>query len=143
MDQRQLALVAVFGVGAWVAWLIFSTVRQYMAARVQAAAQDKLLLRVNSPDSLKVFLASEAGERFLRSLEEDPKEPWYGIIRNIQTGVVFGIGGIALLVSHFLHPEVMGLLAFAIGGLTAAVAFGLSAVVSLVLHRHAGILPNQ
>lgn len=143
MDQRQLALVAVFGVGAWVAWLIFSTVRQYMAARVQAAAQDKLLLRVNSPDSLKVFLASEAGERFLRSLEEDPKEPWYGIIRNVQTSVVFGVGGLTLLISHFLHPKVTGMLAFGVGGLAAAVAFGLSAAISLMLHLHAGILPGN
>ena len=68
MDQKQLALIAVFAVGAWVAWLIFSAVRQYMTARMQAAAQDKLLLRLSSPESLQVFLASEAGVRFLRSI---------------------------------------------------------------------------
>jgi hypothetical protein len=143
VDQRQLAIIAVFGVGAWVAWLIFSAVRQYMAACVKSAAQDKLLRCVNSPESLKEFLASEAGGRFLRSLEEDPKEPWHGIIRNVQTAVVFGVGGITMLISHLLYREVIGLLAFAVGGLAAAVAFGLSAAVSLALHRHAGILPSN
>jgi hypothetical protein len=143
MNQRQLAIVCVFGVGAWVAWLIFSTVRQYMAARIQSAGQDKLLRCVNSPESLKEFLASEAGGRFLRSLEEDPKEPWYGVIRNVQTAVVFGVGGITLLISHLIYRDVVGLLPFAVGGLAVAVAFGLSAIVSLWLHRRAGILPNE
>jgi uncharacterized membrane protein len=76
-------------------------------------------------------------------LEEDPKEPWHGIIRNVQTAVVFGVGGITMLISHLLYREVIGLLAFAVGGLAAAVAFGLSAAVSLALHRHAGILPSN
>ncbi len=143
MDQRQLAIVAVFGVGAWVAWLIFSTVRQYLAARMQSAGQDKLLRCVNSPESLKEFLASEAGGRFLRSLEENPRGPWYGIIRNVQTAVVFAVGGIALLISHLLYRDVAGLLPFGLGGLTIAVAFGVSAAVSLWLHRRAGILPSD
>jgi len=142
VDKQQLAIVAVFAVGAWVAWLIFSAVRQYMAVRVQTAAQDKLLLRVNSPESLQVFLASEAGRRFLRALEEDPKEPWRGVIRNVQTAVVFGVAGIAMLISHFLYRDVTGLLPFGLGGLTAAIAFGLSAAVSLTMQRRAGILPS-
>jgi len=109
---------------------------------VQTAAQDKLLLRVNSPESLQVFLASEAGRRFLRALEEDPKEPWRGVIRNVQTAVVFGVAGIAMLISHLLYRDVTGLLPFGLGGLTAAIAFGLSAAVSLTMQRRAGILPS-
>jgi hypothetical protein len=142
VDKQQLAIVAVFAVGAWVAWLIFSAVRQYMAVRVQTAAQDKLLLRLNSPESLQVFLDSEAGRHFLRALEEDPMEPWRGIIRNVQTAVVFGVAGVALVISHLLYRDVIGLLPFGLGGLTAAIAFGLSAAVSLWMHRRAGILPS-
>ena len=142
MDQKQLALIAVFAVGAWVAWLIFSAVRQYMTTRMQAAALDKLLLRLSSPESLQVFLASEAGVRFLRALEENPMEPMRGIIRNVQTSVIFGVAGVAMLVSHLLYPHVTGLLPFGLGGLAAAIAFGLSAVVSLTMHRRAGMLPS-
>jgi hypothetical protein len=141
VDKQQLAIIAVFAGGAWVAWLIFSALRQYMAVRVQIAAQDKLLLRLNSPESLQVLLASEAGRSFLRTLEGDPKEPWLGIIRNVQTAVVFGVVGIAMLLSHLLYRDVTGLLPFGLGGLTAALAFGLSAAVSLWMHRRAGILP--
>lgn len=142
MDQRQLAIVAVFGVGAWVAWLIFSGVRQFMQARVRSAAQDKLLLHVSSPESLQVFLASEAGSRFLRALEEDPKEAWRGIIRHVQTAVIFGVGGLAMLICHLVYRDVAGLLPFGLGGTAAAVAFGLSAAVSFTMYRRAGMLPS-
>ena len=87
MDKQQLAVVAVFVTGAWVAWLIFNAVRQYVLARSQTAAQDKLLLRVSSPESLQVFLASRPGAEFLRSLERSPNEDWRSIIRTAQTAV--------------------------------------------------------
>jgi hypothetical protein len=71
--MREFA-IAVFGAAAWVAWLIFNTVRLYLLARSQAAAQDKLLLRVSSPECLQVFLASPDGAEFLRGLERSPNE---------------------------------------------------------------------
>jgi hypothetical protein len=43
---------------AWVAWLIFNSVRQYLLAGSQAAAPDKRQLRVSSPACLQVFSAA-------------------------------------------------------------------------------------
>jgi hypothetical protein len=142
VEKQELTVIAVFAVAAWVAWLIFSTVRQYMAARTQSAAQDKLLLRVSSPENLRVFLASEVGADFLRALERDPREPWRSIIHGVQTAVVFGVLGIAMLVCHLFYREADGLLPFGIGGIAIGTAFGLSAVVSLAMHRRAGLLPR-
>jgi hypothetical protein len=143
LGRQIVTVIAVFGVGAWVAWLIFVSVRQYMVARVQNAAQEKLLARISSPESLGVFLASEAGKHFLIGLEKDPYEAWFGIIRNVQTAVVFGVLGSALVVGHFLYRETPGLLGFGLGGLTLATAFALSGVVSFVMHRHAGLVPRR
>ena len=98
MDKQQLAVMAVFGTGAWVAWLIFNAVHQFLLARSQAAAQDKLLLRVSSPESLQVFLASTPGAEFLRSLERSPNEDWRSIIRTAQTAVTFGVLGTGMLI---------------------------------------------
>ncbi len=142
MDKQQLSVVAVFGTGAWVAWLIFSTVRQYLITRLQVAAQDKLLLRVSSPESLQVFLASEPGRQFLSSLEPNPKEAWRSIIRSTQTAAIFAVLGTGTLLSHFALPEIDGLVPFSIGAFILAAAFGSSALVSLVLHRHSGLLPG-
>lgn len=142
MDKQQIGILAVFAVGAWVAWLIFSTVRQYLTSRSQVAAQDKLLFRVSSPESLQVFLASEPGRQFLSSLEPNPKEAWRSIIRSTQTAAIFAVIGIGTLLSHFIFPETDDLLPFSIGAFILAAAFGSSALVSLVLHRHSGLLPS-
>jgi hypothetical protein len=142
LDKQQFAVLAVFGAGAWVAWLIFGAVRQYLLARSQAAAQDKLLLRVSSPESLQVFLASESGREFLRLLEPNPKEAWRSIIRSVQTAVTFAVLGIGVLLCHFAFREAEGLLPFSFGAFILAAAFGSSAMVSLALHRRSGLLPR-
>ena len=92
MDQKQLAILCVFGTAAWVIWLIFSVVRQYLLTRSQAEAQDRLLSRVGSPESLQVFLASESGREFLRRLEPDPNDAWRAIIRSAQTATIYAAG---------------------------------------------------
>ncbi|HUO59543.1 MAG TPA: hypothetical protein VMT82_08490 [candidate division Zixibacteria bacterium] len=142
MDKQQLAILAVFGVGAWVIWLIFSVVRQYLRTQSQAAAQERLLLRISSPENLQVFLASESGREFLRLLQPDPKEAWYGIIRSAQTAVVFAVLGTGILICHVVYSDVQALLPFSIGALILASAFGASAMVSLALHRRSGLLPS-
>lgn len=143
MVRQIVTVIAVFGVVAWVSWLIFDSVRHYMVARVQNAAQDKLLARVSSPESLEVFLASDAGKRFMLSLEKDPYEAWFGIIRNLQTAVVFGVLGAALVIGHLLDRETPGLLEFGVGGLALALAFALSGILSFVMHRYAGLVPRR
>jgi hypothetical protein len=142
LEKQQLAVIAVFGTGAWVAWLIFNAVRQFLLARSQAAAQDKLLLRISSPESLQVFLASAAGAEFLRALERDPNEVWRGIIRTTQTAVSFGVLGAGMLLCHFVFRQADGLLQFGIGAVILAAAFGSSAIVSLAMHRRSGLLPS-
>lgn len=142
MEKQQLAVIAVFATGAWVTWLIFNAVRQFLLARSQAAAQDKLLLRVSSPESLQVFLASTAGAEFLRALERDPNEVWRGIIRTTQTAVTFGVLGAGMLVCHLIFRQADGLLQFGIGAVILAAAFGSSAFVSLAMHRRSGLLPR-
>jgi RNA polymerase sigma-70 factor (ECF subfamily) len=101
-----------------------------------------MLLRVSSPESLQVFLESKPGMEFLRSIERNPKEAWHGIIRSAQTGTTFGVLGLGMLVCHFAFREVEVPLPFSFGALILAAAFGSSAVVSLALHRRAGLLPN-
>lgn len=141
---RQIAtVIAVFGAVAWVSWLIFESVRQYMVVRMQNAAQDKLLARVSSPESLEVFLASDAGKHFMLSLGKDPYEAWFGIIRSLRTAVMFGVLGAALIVGHFLKREAPGLLEFGVGGLAVALAFALSGILSFVMHRYAGLVPRR
>ena len=143
MDKPQLAILAVFSTTAWVAWLIFRTLRYYFETRIRAAAQDKLLLRLGTPEALTVFLASPAGVRFLHTLEAQPKEAWRGLIHTIQSATVLAVLGIGLLLYRWNAPEAWDdLLPLGIGCLTLGVAFGASAAVSMLMHRHAGLLSD-
>ena len=142
MDKSQLTVLAVFGTGAWVAWLLFDAIRQYLRIRSQAVAQDKLLVRVSSPESLEVFLASESGKQFLRSLEPNPKDAWRSIIRSTQTAAIFAVLGTGTLLCHFSLRETQGLLLFSLGAFILSAAFGVSTLVSWALHRRAGLLPG-
>ena len=143
MDKQLLGLLAVFGSGAWVIWLIFSAVRQQLTIRSRAAAQERLLLRISTPENLQVFLASESGRTFLRLLEPERNEVWRGIIRSTQTAVTFAVLGVGMLLGHVTFHEARGLLLFSFGAFVLAAAFGASAVVSVVLHRRTGLLPHD
>ena len=141
MDRQTISVIAVFGTVTWVAWLLFSTVRQYLLMRSQAAAQDRLLLRISSPESLQVFFASESGRQFLRSLEPNSDDALRSMIRSAQTAVTFAVLGAGALLSHVVFREADELLLFGLGALILGTAFGASALVSFVLHRRSGLLP--
>lgn len=143
MEKQQLSIIALFSVAAWIAWLVFSTIRYYIEARARASGQDRLLLRLSSPEVLQTFLATAAGASFLRSLESQPNEAWGGIIRTTQSAIMFGVLGMAMLLCRFTLPETEDLLPYAIGSLTIAAAFGASALVSHFMHRRAGLLTNS
>ena len=142
LDKNQLTVLALFGTGAWIVWLLFDAIRQYLRIRSQAAAQDKLLFRVSSPESLEVFLASESGRQFLRSIEPNPKDAWRSIIRSTQTAAIFAVLGTGTLLCHFTFRDTESLLPFSLGAFILATAFGVSAVVSWALHRRSGLLPG-
>jgi hypothetical protein len=143
LDKNQLTVLALFGTGAWVAWLLFDAIRQYLCIRSQAAAQDKLLVRVSSPENLEVFLASESGKQFLRSLEPNPSDAWRGIIRSTQTAAIFAVLGTGTLLCHFSFRDTQGLLLFSLGAFILSAAFGVSTLVSWALHRRSGLLPGR
>lgn len=142
MDKQQLAIIALSFVAGWIAWLIFGALRHYVDARSRSSGLDKLLFRVSTPETLTTFLASPAGERFLRTLQTDPNDAWRGIIQTTQSAVMFATVGVAIVCCRWLYPQSTALLPLGIGSLTLAAAFGASAAVSVLMHRRAGLLSN-
>ena len=115
MDQHLTCNSGRFlGTGAWVVWLIYSAVREYLLTRSQAAAQDKILSRVWARRRVcasRRFLASELGREFLY-FDSNPirTRAWRGIIRSAfrRRFKPSRYSALAYLLCHFLYRDYPG-----------------------------------
>jgi hypothetical protein len=61
-------MIAVPFMFSWIAWVIFSTIRRYKIAKLQAEVQSRLLDKVGSGQELLAYAQTEAGKSLLESL---------------------------------------------------------------------------
>jgi hypothetical protein len=140
MGRDTIPVIAVFSTISWVAWVLFSSIRRYKVAQLQADIQGRLLQRFDSPSTLLGYAQSEAGSQFIRSMEMDRTTPYNQILKGVQAGIVFIFFGAGMLRLHAWNigdegPLVFGTLALALG-----LGFGVAAGVSYFLSRSFGLL---
>ncbi len=131
----------LFGLFGFVTWIIFSSIRRYKTAKLQAGVQTKLLEKFGSGQELLAYVQSDVGKRFLESLAMEQRTPYGRILGAVQAGVILVLLGIALL---FLRGRVSGAEeGFLVSGtitLSLGVGFGLSAALSYFLSKSFGLL---
>jgi hypothetical protein len=142
MNPDLVVTVSLPSLFAWVAWVIFSTIRRYKIAKLQADVQAKLLEKVGSGQELLAYAQTDAGKELLESLRvESASSPYTRIIGALQTSIVMICVGPALL---FLRGRVAGtqegFLLFGTLITVLGVGFGLSAAVSYYLSKSFGLL---
>jgi hypothetical protein len=140
MGHDTIPILAVFSTISWVAWLLFSSIRRYKVAQLQADMQGMLLQRFNSPDALLGYTQSEAGRQFIKGMDIERSTPYSQILKGVQAGIVFIFFGAGLLRLHAWNigdegPLVFGTLALALG-----LGFGVAAAASYLLSRSFGLL---
>ncbi len=143
MGPDTIPIITVFSTISWVAWLLFSSIRRYKVAQLQAEMQGRLLQRFDSPDALLGYTQSDAGRQFIKSLDIERSTPYGQILKGVQVGIVFIFFGAGLLRLHAWNigdegPLVFGTLALALG-----LGFGVAAAVSYFLSRSFGLLGNR
>jgi hypothetical protein len=136
--ENILAPLSVCVLIGFIAWIVFTSIRRVVMARLQATLQAKLLERINSPETLLTYVSTDAGREFVEALrlerELEPRTtPFRSILVGVQLSIVLIVFGGALLLLHANHtlPDdgavVMGTLAVALGiGLGIAAAAGRS-----------------
>jgi hypothetical protein len=143
MTSDIVVAVTIPGMFCWFAWLIFSTIRRYKIAKVQAEVQVKLLDKVGSGQELLAYAQSDAGKQLLESLKVERVGLHGRIIGALQAGIVFLLlGGALLMLRHQVSPAdaqdgfvIFGTLSCALG-----VGFALSAAASYYLSKSFGLL---
>jgi hypothetical protein len=141
VSKEVVILPILFGLFGFVAWIVFSTIRRYKTAKLQAGVQSKLLEKFGSGQELLAYVQSDAGKQFLDSLTMEQRTPYGRILGATQAGVILVLLGLALL---FLRSRVPGAEeGFLVSGtltFTLGVGFGLSAVLSYFLSKSFGLL---
>jgi hypothetical protein len=133
----------------FIAWLIFTSIRRFLVARLQATVQAKLLDRISSPETLLTYVSTDAGREFVEAMrlerEQEPRTaPFRSILIGVQLSIVLIIFGGALLLLHANHtvpddaPVVLGTLAIALG-----VGLGIAAAATYVLSRSFGLMESN
>ncbi len=148
MDNILIPLFISTLIG-FIAWIVFTSIRRVVMARLQATLQAKLLERINSPETLLTYVSTDAGREFVEALrmerEREPRTaPFRSILIGVQLSIVLIVFGGALLLLHATHtlPDdaavVMGTLPIALG-----LGLGIAAAATYVLSRNFGLVENN
>jgi hypothetical protein len=141
MNSDNLAMIAVPFMFGWIAWVIFSTIRRFKIAKLQADVQTKLLDKVVSGQELLAYAQTDAGKDLLESLKVERQAPYGRIIGALQTGIILFLFGIALiLLRHQVSGAEEGFVIFGTLASALGVGFALSAVASYYLSKSFGLL---
>jgi hypothetical protein len=139
MPTDAIAILAVFSTISFMTWTIFSSVRRYKMARVQADVQTVLLARFDSAQNMAAYVETDAGKKFLSGLAFEREAPLAPTLDCVRWGIIIMFLGAALCLLRGLHaidPDaiVPGILALALG-----IGFEVAAFVSWYLYRSMGL----
>jgi hypothetical protein len=141
MNEDIVIAPIIFSFFAWLAWVVFSTIRRFKIAKLQAEVQTKLLEKVGSGQDLLAYAQTDAGRKLLESLRVESVSPYTRIIGAMQTAIVMISLGVALLL---LRGRVAGtdegFLVFGTLITMLGVGFGLSSAASYYLSKSFGLL---
>lgn len=130
----------------WFAWVIFTTIRRYKIAKMQAEVQSKLLERVGSGQELLAYAQTDTGKQLLQSLKVESVAPHGRIIGALQTGIIFLMLGVALLVLRgqmSVAGDQEGFVIFGTLSCALGMGFALSAAASYYLSKSFGLLDGS
>ena len=144
MHEEVILFPIMFTLLGFIVWTIFSTIRRYQTAKLQAGLQTRLLEKFGSGQELLAYVQSDAGKRFLESLTMEQRSPYGRILGAAQVSVILVLLSFAFL---FLRGKVAGaeegFLVFGTLALSLGIGFGLSAALSYYMSKSFGLLTEN
>jgi hypothetical protein len=144
MNSDSIVAFTLPAMFSWFGWLIFSAIRRFKIAKLQAEVQQKLIEKVASGQELLAYAQTDAGRQLLESLrvETVSPSPYNRIIGALQAGIVMIVLGAALLLLHTQtgDPDA-SIVLFRLGTIISAlgIGFALSAAASYYLSKSFGL----
>ncbi|HUA15062.1 MAG TPA: hypothetical protein VMG31_07180 [Verrucomicrobiae bacterium] len=141
MDVSFVAVPVIFGFFAWFVWMLFSTIRRYKIAKLQADVQGKLLDKVGSGQELLAYAQTDAGRKLLESLRVESVSMYGRIIGAFQVAIVMiFLGGALLFLRSRVYGAEEGFLVFGTLITMLGIGFAVASVASYYLSKSFGLL---
>jgi len=141
VNTDSIAAICIPLMFAWFAWVIFSTIRRYKIAKLQADVQTKLLDKVSSGQELLAYAQTDTGRELLESLKVERHSPHARIIGALQTSIILiSLGAGFLFLRGRISGTEEGFLLFGTLSTMLGIGFALSAVASYYLSKSFGLL---
>jgi small-conductance mechanosensitive channel len=141
---QDAVIGATFG---WIIWVFFSTLRRYYTSKARARIHEKLLERINSPESLVNLASSDSGRQFLDliAIEESPRERPFGrVLFGVQAGMVLFFFGVAMLFAHHhVSDAESGFMILGLGAIGLGIGFLAASAASLAISHRLGLLSRE
>jgi len=141
MNEDIVLFPVAFGAMSFVLWTIFSTIRRFKIAKLQADVQNRLIDKFGTTQDLLAYVQTDAGKQILESLSVERTSPFSRIIGAVQAGIIMFLFGLALL---FLRGKLSGaeegFLMFGTIFVTLGIGFAISAAASYSLSKSFGLL---
>jgi hypothetical protein len=138
METGVVAVIAVFSTISFITWTIFSSLRRYKMARVQADVQTALLARFDSAQNLAAYVETDTGKRLLGSLAFEREAPLAPTLNCVRWGIVILFLGGALYLLRGIHAIDSDAIVPCILALALGVGFEVAGFVSWYLYRSLG-----
>lgn len=129
---------------AWLAWLLFTTIRRWRIAKLQADVQQRLLEKVGNGQELLAYAQTDAGRQLIESLRVETTAPHGRIIGAVQAAIVMISLGIALLLLRGrVSGAEEGFLVFGTIITVLGIGFGISSAASYYLSKSFGLINGR
>ncbi len=141
MSEDIIIVPVILSAFSFMFWTLFSTIRRFKIAKLQADVQARLVEKFGTSQDLLAYVQTDAGKQILESLSVERTSPYSRIIGAVQAGIILFLFGLALL---FLRGRVSGaeegFLVFGTIFVTLGIGFAISAGVSYSLSKSFGLL---
>src|SRR5260370_36202533 len=105
MNEDIIILSVILSAFSFMFWTLFSTIRRFKTAKLQADVQARLVEKFGTSQDLLAYVQTDAGKQILESLSVERTSPYSRIIGAVQAGIILFLFGLALL---FLRGRVSG-----------------------------------
>jgi hypothetical protein len=131
----------------WIVWVVFTSLRRYLIAKMKVRLQEKILDRINSSDALSALAANDSGRHFLESItveESQPPSPFARILFGIQAGIaLFFFGAAMLFLHHHVNDNGNGFIIIGTGAIGLGLGFLTASAASIFVSRKLGLISSE